>query len=79
MIYLGFKELWVDEFSLHPDYQRQGKGTKMIEFVRTQLKDEKEKISYIVLNTEKGYPSVKFYEANGFKADESLVFMAADV
>lgn len=62
MIYLGFKELWVDEFSLHPDYQRQGKGTKMIEFVRTQLKDEKEKISYIVLTTEKVIYKRRRYE-----------------
>ena len=46
---------------------------------REQLRQEPEKISYIVLNTERGYPSVKFYEANGFLADESLVFMAADV
>ena len=79
MTYLGFKELWVDEFSVHPDYQRKGIGTKMMQYVREQLKQEQEKISYIVLNTEKGYPSVKFYEANGFKADESLVFMAANV
>lgn len=79
MTYLGFKELWVDEFSVHPDYQRNGIGTKMIQYVREQLKQEQERISYIVLNTEKGYPSEKFYEANGFKSDESLVFMAADV
>ena len=78
MTYLGFKELWVDEFSVHPDYQRRGIGTQMMQYVREQLRQEPEKISYIVLNTEKGYPSVKFYEANGFKADESLVFMAAD-
>ncbi|MDD6798835.1 MAG: GNAT family N-acetyltransferase [Firmicutes bacterium] len=79
MTYLGFKELWIDEFSVHPDYQMRGIGTKMMGFVRTKLKEEIPKISYIVLNTEKGYPSVKFYEANGFKADESLVFMAAEV
>lgn len=79
MTYLGFKELWIDEFSVNPDYQRKGIGTKLMTFVREELKKEKEKISYIVLNTEKGYPSVKFYEANGFKADDSLVFMAADV
>ena len=53
MTYLGFKELWVDEFSVHPDYQRQGIGTKMIEFVRMQLKEETEKISYIVLTQRK--------------------------
>lgn len=79
MTYLHFKELWVDEFSVHPDYQRQGIGTKMMAFVREQLRGEEEKISFIVLNTEKGYPSVAFYEANGFKADDSLVFMTADV
>ena len=79
MTYLDFKELWVDEFSVHPAYQRQGVGSRMMAFVRDQLRQEPEKISYIVLNTERGYPSVKFYEANGFRADESLVFMAADV
>ncbi len=66
MTYLGFKELWVDEFSVNPEYQRKGIGTQMMNYVKEQLRQEKEKISYIVLNTEKGYPSVKFYEANGF-------------
>ena len=79
MTYLDFKELWVDEFSVHPAFQRQGVGSRMMAFVREQLKAEPEKISYIVLNTERGYPSVKFYEANGFRADDSLLFMAADV
>lgn len=50
MTYLGFKELWVDEFSVHPSYQRKGIGTKMIEFIRTQLKEETEKISYQIGN-----------------------------
>ena len=79
MTYLSFKELWVDEFSVNPKYQRKGIGSMLINYVREELKKEREKISYIVLNTEKGYPSVKFYEANGFEIDESLVFMAADV
>ena len=42
-------------------------------------KNKKEKISYLVLNTENGYHCVKFYEANEFKIDESLVFIPADV
>ncbi|MGN1019010.1 MAG: GNAT family N-acetyltransferase [Aristaeellaceae bacterium] len=79
MTYLAFRELWVDEFSVHPAYQRQGVGSRMMAFVRSQLKAEPEKISYVVLTTERGYPSVKFYEANGFAADDSVVFMAADV
>lgn len=44
----------------------------MIAFVLEELKKEPITISYLALNTEKGYPSVKFYEANGF------IFMAAD-
>ena len=79
MTYLDFKELWIDEFSVAPSYQRQGIGSKMMDFVRAELKKEKEKISFLALNTEKGYPSVKFYESNGFKVDNTLVFMAADV
>lgn len=73
MTYLDFKELWVDEFSVNPCYQRKGIGSKMLEFVRTQLK--KENINRMVLTTGKGYPSVKFYEKNGFKQDDLVVFM----
>ncbi|MDO5517641.1 MAG: GNAT family N-acetyltransferase [Clostridium sp.] len=79
MTYLDFKELWIDEFSVNPDYQRRGIGSKIIDYVRNELKNETEKISYLSLNTGKGYPSVKFYESNGFKTDNSLVFMSADV
>lgn len=79
MTYMGFKQLWIDEFSVNPDYQRQGIGTKMLDFVREEMKKEKDKISHLVLITERGYPSVKFYEANGFRMDEKPVFMAANV
>lgn len=73
MTYLDFKELWIDEFSVHPNYQRRGIGGQMLEFVRSEMK--KENIYCMVLNTERTYPSVKFYEKNGFKQDDSLVFM----
>lgn len=79
MTYTGFKELMVDEFSVNPDYQRQGIGSKMIDYVREEMKKENEKISYLSLNTGKGYPAVKFYESQGFKSDENIVFMSADV
>lgn len=79
MTYLDFKELWVDEFSVNPDYQRMGIGTKMIDYVREELKKEEEKISGIVLTTEKGYPSVQFYEKNGITVEERVVFMSGKV
>ena len=75
MTYLDFKELFIDEFSVHPNYQGLGLGSRLLEFVKGEL--QKEGISGMVLNTKKGYPAVKFYEKNGFKAVESLVFMSS--
>jgi len=73
MTYLDFKELWIDEFCVHPAYQGQGIGGKILTFIREQL--QKEDVRYIVLATDRGYPAVKFYEKNGFKIKNSLVFM----
>ena len=79
MTYLDFKEIWVDEFSVNPDYQKLGIGSKMLAYVREELKKEVEKISYIVLTTERGYPSVKFYEKNGIHVEEDVIFMSGRV
>lgn len=79
MTYLSKKELWLDEVSIHPDYQRKGIGTRMLEYVRGELKAEPEEISYIVLTTGRGYPSVSFYEKNGFRTDENIIFMEGAV
>ncbi|MCL2610710.1 MAG: GNAT family N-acetyltransferase [Defluviitaleaceae bacterium] len=73
MTYLEAKELFVDEFSVNPKYQGHGIGSKLLAFVRDELK--KENIHCMVLNTEKGYPAVKFYEKNDFKQKESIIFM----
>lgn len=75
MTYMSKKELWLDEVSIHPNYQRKGIGTRMLEYVRTELKEEFEEVSYIVLTTMRGYPSVSFYEKNGFHTDENVIFM----
>ena len=77
MTYLDFKELWVDEFSVNPAFQRLGIGSKMLDFVRREV--EKEGISYLSLTTDKRYPSALFYEKNGFHVEENVVFMAKKV
>ena len=41
MTYLDFKELWIDEFSVNPIYQRKGIGSKMFDFVRSELKKKR--------------------------------------
>ena len=79
MTYLGKKELWLDEVSIHPNYQRKGIGTKMLEYVKQELKVENEEISNIVLTTIRDFPSVRFYETNGFSIDENVIFMEGSV
>ena len=79
MTYIDFKELWIDELSVNPLYQGKGVGSKLMEFIRSELKKEKSKISYLALNTERDYPCIKFYENNGFKASETNVVMFANV
>ena len=73
MTYTGFRELWVDEFSINPSYQNQNLGSKLLDFVKEEL--EKENVGKMCLTTIKGYPAVKFYEKNGFKLSETVVFM----
>jgi len=73
MTYLDFKELFIDEFSVHPDYQGQGLGGRLLDYVKGEL--HKEGIGTMLLNTERGYPAEKFYEKNGFKTDDGLIFM----
>ncbi|WP_195987742.1 GNAT family N-acetyltransferase [Clostridium sp. D53t1_180928_C8] len=79
MTYIDFKELWIDEFSVNPLYHRKGIGSKMMEFIRSELKKEKIKISYLALNTESDYPCVSFYKNNGFRISETNVAMFANV
>ena len=73
MTYTGFRELYIDEFSIHPAYQGQKLGSKLIDFVRAEMK--KEEIETLCLTTIKGYPSVEFYQKKGFKLSETVVFM----
>ena len=73
MTYLDFKELFVDELSVHPSYQKQGLGGKLLAFAKEAL--QAEGVFDMVLNTEKGSPAVKFYEKNGFNPLDKIVMM----
>ena len=79
MTYQDKKQFWIDEFSVHPDMQRQGVGSQMLSVLREQLQQESQTIHYMALNTERGFPSVTFYEKNGFIQLESDVCMAGHV
>ena len=73
MTYTDFKELWIDEFSINPSVQGLGVGSQLIQHAKLEV--GKEGVSNMSLTTQKGSPAVKFYEKNGFKIGELVVFM----
>lgn len=79
MIYQDQKLFYIDEFSVHPDFQRQGIGSLMLEFLRRELQKEPQPISHMSLITERGFPSVAFYEKNGFVELQNELTMAGYV
>ena len=79
MTYQEQKLFYIDEFSVHPDYQRQGIGSRMLTFLREELKKEPQPISHMSLITERGFPSVAFYEKNGFVELQNELTMAGYV
>lgn len=79
MTYQDQKLFYIDEFSVHPAYQRQGVGSRMLAFLREELKKEPQPISHMSLITERGFPSVAFYEKNGFVELQNELTMASYV
>ena len=79
MTYQDKKMFWIDEFSVHPDYQRQGIGSRMLAFLRSELLKEPQPINHMALITTRGFPSVSFYERNGFVSLDSELNMAGYV
>ncbi len=79
MTYQDRKMLWIDEFSVHPAYQRQGVGSRMLAFLRQELQMEPKPINHMALITERGFPSVAFYEKNGFVGQTDELVMAGFV
>lgn len=79
MTYLDKKLFYIDEFSVHPSHQRQGLGSRMLAYVRSELQAEPVPISHMSLITERGFPSVAFYEKNGFVELQNELTMAGYV
>lgn len=73
MTYLEWKEVFIDEFSVHPAYQGKKIGSDLLDFAQKQLAQEG--ITNFALNTESDKPAVQFYEKNNFKIKDNLVFM----
>lgn len=77
---IGIKKPWVcgmeyyiDEFCIGYDFQGKGIGSVFLKNIEGLLTDEK--VDGMILNTERDYPSCKFYERNGFKAIGNLIVL----
>ena len=67
-------EYYIDQFCVKADYQRHGIGGRFLELIEKNI--HANGMNTIILNTEKGFPSEKFYLKNGFCSFEELVILA---
>ncbi|EQB87860.1 GNAT superfamily N-acetyltransferase [Clostridium punense] len=77
---IGMKKPWINGFEYYIDefcvsYHMQGKGigSWFISAIEENIKEQG--MNGIMLNTEKEYPSQKFYEKNGFKTLGDLIIL----
>ncbi|EPR11578.1 GNAT family N-acetyltransferase [Ruminiclostridium papyrosolvens] len=68
----GF-EYYIDEFCVSYENQGRGIGSWFIKAIEEDIKEHG--INDMILNTEKDYPSQKFYEKNGFKTLGDLIVL----
>ncbi|MNP29132.1 Acetyltransferase (GNAT) family protein [compost metagenome] len=66
-------EYYIDEFCISYDYQGEGIGSLFLNHIEKLLLDEN--VQGMILNTEKDYPSCKFYEKNGFRPLGNLIVL----
>lgn len=78
---LGMKKPWIkgmeyyiDQFCVDYNLQGQGVGSSFLKKIEEDIKIMG--LNAIMLNTEKGYPSQRFYEKNGFEILEELIILA---
>lgn len=78
---VGYKKPWIDgieyyidQFCVDYNYQGQGTGSLFIKLIENEILNEG--LNAMILNTESGYPSEKFYIKNGFVKLNDLVILA---
>ena len=67
-------EYYIDQFCVKAELQRHGIGRRFLELIEENIYANG--MNAIILNTEKGFPSEKFYLKNGFCSFEKLVILA---
>lgn len=67
-------EYYIDQFCVDTKFQGQGIGSQFLKLIEEDIR--KNGMNAIMLNTERGFPSEKFYIKNGFKILEELIILA---
>ena len=70
-------EYYIDEFCINHSLQSKGIGSEFLKEIEIDIK--KEGINGIILNTEREFPSYKFYKKNGFEYFGDLAIMGKEL
>lgn len=70
-------EFYINEMGVKMEYRNQGIGRALLEQLAQAL--EENHIDNFVLLTDRGMPAELFYQKNGFKAIERLVFYSKEL
>lgn len=67
-------EYYIDQFCVSRELQGSGIGSYFLECIEVDIKEKG--MNAIILMTDRGFPSEKFYKKNGFKECEEIIFLA---
>lgn len=67
-------EYYIDQFCVSHDMQGKGTGSWFIKEIEENIKNQG--MNGMILNTDKDYPSQRFYEKNGFEIIDGLIILA---
>ncbi|MFW5775008.1 MAG: GNAT family N-acetyltransferase [Chitinivibrionales bacterium] len=71
------KELFIKEFCIHRQYQKQGYGKAFMADIESRLRDMA--IKTVWLSTGKHTPAFRFYQRCGFTTQDDFAFLAKNI
>lgn len=69
--WLDGMEYYIDQFCVRTDRQGRGIGSHFLKLIEEDIR--KEKMNAVILNTDRGFPSERFYLKNGFRPIDGLI------
>ena len=66
-------EYYIDQFCVSREFQGNGIGSYFLNCIESDIR--KEGMNAIILMTDRGFPSERFYKKNGFTECEEIIFL----